>query len=484
MPIFGPRLDRPSAIGDEGRPRAASLGVATVAFLAVVVPVAVVTNLTDQLSLVGLGGPLVVVGSALIDRESTGALAIGHLCLLPGGITLVAAIAVGLLAGGPAAGLLLFGMALGVVGLGGAWANVQGKTVIGATKQGWGGAIAPLVFLFVATIVAAVGLFVWRFEVAPGTEPSLAGLLLLVGLVALAGWAALSWLPVGQLVTRDRRQAVIARRDRWRRRLRLTVALGTSGWLVVGVLEFAGLTTAVYRHPVVAVVLRVLSTPWVRLPLALAGLAVGVAALCGWIARWLTRDRDSGAPRPLGPVFGGLVLLAIPTPLVAMLLGRMRQGAGPGGWLLLVGAVLLIVVAAVLFLVVFSLGPVAIELGVLPDRAGSLSLASAGTLLVAIGAGLLGVRSWLLFATVAAAMLVWDVSEFGLGLTLELGHRPETRRLELFHGLVATGVAVAAVAVVTGLSVLARSVGPANPPSTALLLAVSGVLVLLAPLRG
>ena len=58
MPI-GPRLDRPSAVGDEGRPRATSLGVAT----GVVLVVVVATGVT-------LGDPTFFTGTGLLDRKS------------------------------------------------------------------------------------------------------------------------------------------------------------------------------------------------------------------------------------------------------------------------------------------------------------------------------------------------------------------------------------------------------------------------------
>jgi len=67
-----------------------------------------------------------------------------------------------------------------------------------------------------------------------------------------------------------------------------------------------------------------------------------------------------------------------------------------------------------------------------------------------VGAGLAGVPSVAVFACITAGMVAWDVSAFGLGVTADLGHIPETRRLELFHGLLGVGIGIVAVAVPLG----------------------------------
>jgi hypothetical protein len=137
-------------------------------------------------------------------------------------------------------------------------------------------------------------------------------------------------------------------------------------------------------------------------------------------------------------------------------------------------------------LLVFVLGAslAFVEFGVLPDRAGGPAVAAAGLFVAVLGAGLAALPAPIVFAIVAGALLVWDVSTFGLGVTAELGHLPETRRLELFHGVLAVGVGAVAVAGLWGVVVgrrLFRIVGGGPIAATVL---VVGVLLLAAVVRG
>jgi hypothetical protein len=126
----------------------------------------------------------------------------------------------------------------------------------------------------------------------------------------------------------------------------------------------------------------------------------------------------------------------------------------------------------------------AASVGLVPDRAGPGALAAGGLLVTAIGAGTSGVPPVLVFALVAGAMVVWDTATFGLGLTVELGHVPETRRLELVHAVVSVGLGAVAVLGLTGVEALRTAVAADVGGPAALVVAAVGVLLLLVPLRG
>jgi hypothetical protein len=474
--LFGPRLDRPSAIGDEGRARAASLGVAAVVAVLVTLAAGLTSGLLDAVQLAVLGGGLVAVGTALLDRESLDGLAVGQLCFMPGGLLWLGGVAAATLVGGPGGFLLAFGCGLAAMGLASAWANVTHDTTVRAMRQGWAGVLVPFVAGVVLSIVAAVALLLWEFGVAPGV-PSLATLLFLFAFTAGSVWLAVTRLPLAHLLAVSREE-MDRRRDRWRETTKWVVAACLSGWFLLGVLELVGALTGLYRTPGLALVVGVLSTVWVRLPVFLVGVGALLVALLAVLAR---RATTGNADWLAGPTFGMLALFAIPFPVLGLLLSGRGGAAGLAGAAFLAA---LILVAGMLFMLCYSMGPLAVELGILPDRAGSLSLASAGLLVAGIGAAALRVPGAVVFACVAGSMVVWDVGEFGLGLTVELGHRPDTRRLELLHGVAAVGLAAGAVVLATGLAILFDRLGPQGPVLSAVVLAVAGVLALLGPIRG
>lgn len=496
MPI-GPRLDRPSVVGDEGRARAASLVTATVVLVGFSVAVAVVGGFGRSLRLVAFGVGLVGAGTALLDRDTVNALFVGHLCFLPGGILTVAGIATtfvypGLGYGG-AVPVLALGVALGLLGLAGGWANVlDDASTSRAAKQGWGAVVVPVIGLVLAGVVGgSVWLFgdvVIRPALFPESGPALSGLFFLVGATALTLVVAVDRVPVVQLTPRERRPALEARIERWRRRGNVLMAASLLAWLVVGTLELAGTMATVYEALPGAVValLGLQATPWVRVPVALVGLVALLAVLVAWLARRVTAGLDTRSTRLYAPLFGGIALVSVPLPLLTVTLRELGRDLGRSLALatLLLLAFALLTIAALLFMLLYSLVPAFVKAGLIPDRAGGPAVAAAGLLLATAGAGLAGLPAVLVFAGAAGALLVWDVSEFGLGLTVELGHLPDTRRLELLHVVLSAGVAVVAVVLVVGLYGLIGVVRPDGRFVSAMVLAVGGVLVLLVPVRG
>jgi hypothetical protein len=243
----------------------------------------------------------------------------------------------------------------------------------------------------------------------------------------------------------------------WRAALRGAVALFVFG--TIGVVALAA-TVA----PTLAATPGLESLPYLAL------VAVAARGATAGDTDWLA-----------GPTFGMVALFALPFPILALLLSSRTDAAGLSGAAVLAAVIPL---AGMLCMLCYSVGPLAVAVNVLPDRAGSLSLASAGLLVTGIGAAVLRVPAPVVFACVAGSMVVWDAGEFGLGLTMELGHRPDTRRLELLHCVATVSLAVGAVLLATGLAALFGRVGPQAPILSATVLAVAGVFALLGPIRG
>ena len=489
MPI-GPRLDRPSAVGDEGRARETSLAVSTALVVGVALLLGYVGGLSGPLRTLALGVGLVGAGMALFQRDTVNAYFFGHVCFLPGGLLTLVGIGMTLVASGagPGRAVVVVGLAVALLGTAGGWANaVSEGSLKRAAKQGWGALIAPVVLLSVVGGLAFGAIFWFEavgYALVPQRGPSLSGLALVVGLTSLAIRAALPRLPFRQLAPRDRRPAVAAALDTWRSRARLGVFGGFGGWVGIGILEVAGVVTPFYAA-IPGPIAAALASPFLRFPILVAGLLALSAAAVAWIARRLARGFGPDDAGRLGPVFGCLVVLCIALPLVtAALVATDGVGGGRSVVGLLGLALGLVLLGLATFLLVFSIAPILTALGLLPDRAGAPALTSGGLLVATLGAGLAGASAPLVFATAAAALLVWDVSEFGTGLTAELGHVPETRRLELLHGVLSVAVAVVAVLSLVGVWFVVRSVAPRVPALEALVLAVGGVLALLVPLRG
>jgi hypothetical protein len=135
MAVFGPRLDQPTAVGDEGRPRAASLATASVALVAFTAALAYFGGLWGVLRTVVTGAALAGAGIAMLDRDTFNGLAIGHLTFTFGGLILVGGIVSALTVPpdtetGLALGVLATGTALAWLGMAAGWANAaRGATL-------------------------------------------------------------------------------------------------------------------------------------------------------------------------------------------------------------------------------------------------------------------------------------------------------------------------------------------------------------------
>lgn len=473
MAFAGPRLDRPSAVGEEGRPRAASLTVAAVVVVALGVVALAMLGEGSALGLLGLSVTFVVAGLALLTRERLGEQVVGHLLYHPGSVFFAALIAITL---ATSTGLLVGGLFLALLGIAGSWANVFVEAdfhdaSVAATLS-YGATFGWLV-LGILGLWLASGVWVAVTDLVVSRDPvdSLFGFL---GFLAIAGVAvhlAIWALPIDALTPRDRREARTAR-------------LRRVGWLGVGVAGAAiGLMIAIgtlvgpraiHRVtgdvPGLETLLVGLSTPLALGPVVIVGVLAVLAAVGGVVARKVADLVDAGNDRLLAAVIAGLLF----TLLIVGYLSRLF--AVFVGFLPIVLGIAMLV--PLVLIVVSFLALAAMDGGFIPARAAGPAFGAAGLFVAGIGAALVDLPGPLVFAFVAGAVVVWDVSTFGLGLTVELGHRPETRRLELYHAVLSVGVGLVAVLAVTGLDVARRTVGASVGDWPAVAIAVLGAIAL------
>ena len=501
MALFGPRLDRPTALGDEGRPRATSL---TVASLLVFVLLVVATTCPWTYSLSFGDGPipslvipacaglgrltmafgtvtgLLTAGLALLNRDRLTSLFVGQICFLPAGAALVAGLGA-LLASSPAYGLFFGGFALALVALGSTWTDTtSAESVRPALFQEGLTYLAMVGWAVVVALLVGAVLLVRTTVSGSGAGPTLSVLLFLVYVLvaSVCFRLGLRWLPIRQLAPRGRLEWV----ERRLGQLRTANTILAAGSLVavlcsLPIWYLGGFELLYAALPPVRVLFGLLVT---SLPVV-AVLGIGLLPLAGGIGalalRRLTRPVDTTANRLLAPVLAGLVLVIGFLPF-GLSLVPVPGGVDPA-------LLVLLLVAAPLGLYVAGWGLVLAQyLSLVPARAGGPALAATGMVVATVGSALVGLPTPVVLATAAVAMVVWDVSAFGLGVTAELGHLPETRRLELFHALVAVFVGAGAVLLLSLFDLLRVPVAGGATATVAAALAVFGVLLLLTPLRG
>jgi len=483
MAIAGPRLDRPSAIGDEGRPRATSLWIASVLLILITILAGWLTGQpTLILSLGSLTG-LTVAGIALLNRERFRYVFVGYvLFMLFGALCTFSLVGVAL---GAPAGIGTLGLGIALVGIGLSWANVTASEATRRVTIGTGVAyvtmLVALVFLFLFLVVIAGG-----GELLSITTTGQSPLSAIVWFLVVVGYAAgalrlAQWrLPTEQLVPSERRPAIEKRLRTVGRTLFgivlssvVVLALVVVVW-VVGIFE-----RMLAAAPGLGPALDALATPLLLGAIASVGTIAILAALATFLLRVATR-RIEGAKLRVAAASAAGVCLAV----LAVL-------SIPINPLDSVNALVSLLLAPIVLIAVSGVGLLAVHLGLIPDRSGAPAVAAAGLVLAALGYGTnlpeLG-GNWpaatLVFACVAGAAIVWDLSWYGLGITAELGHIPETRRMELFHGVVVIGVGLVSVALLTGLEVLRSSAFGGIGGAVAVVVAGAGALLLLLPLRG
>ncbi|WP_420182734.1 DUF7519 family protein [Haloarcula sp. KBTZ06] len=474
--IGGPRLDTPSAVGDEGRPRATSLTIVALIVTAFTLATGVLSGDPRLFSGIALLAGIAVAGLSLLDRDGLGPTVIGHLCFLPAATGVVAS--VGQVSVAP---LIAFGVAVAMVGVATAWTDVLDReTVSEATVSSVVSYLFAVVGLVVGTVVVALAWLCWKVvsAVAGGASPIATTVCLGVLGVAASGclYFAVTQLPLLQLTARSRRDAMANRLKRGTQSLKL-VALGSAAFTVV--VPLALLLTPfgqLVASPPFSLGIRVLSSWVVLAPLLAVTVGALVAGSGAIVIRKFTTEFDAASVRTVGAAIAaaGYVVLLAPFLLRIGIFGFASLPA------VFFGALLLPLVVYLLLVLVIG----GLTFGLLPARAGPAALTASGLICASIGAAQADLSSLLVFAGVVGGLVVWDVGTFGLGLTAELGHRPETRRLELYHSVFAVGVGLLGIAAVGLVDTARHAVGAAIGSPETMALAAIGVLLLLAPLRG
>lgn len=474
MSISIPLLDRPSAVGDEGRPRQTSLAVASFTVAALVGVAGYLFGQWNMLLTLGTFTGLTSAGAALLDRERFVHLFFGHALLSWFGWPL--ALFVVTAPSYSRTGLAIAGFAVALTALGATWGDTADRDGLRRTVYASGAVyivmgIWLVVFLLVGLFGAvALGLLVLVTEVSgPTTAPI--GFCLVVFCSATAALFGIRWLPVRQLAPASDRTRWVERVERAR-----SVAIGAMVAAIVGA-GLVGVVDGLTATSKAATGLGVLASwPFVG-PVAAVGGATFLAGAVAWLARAAAGLTDPASARHLA-----VALAALPLSLVTI--AGMVLAIAAAGPVFSIGLLLalLFLVSPFVLVVGVALLLVAAQLYVLPDRAGGPALSAAALLVAAVGAA--ATSDVLAFACVAVALLVWDTSTYGLGITAELGLRPDTRRLELVHGVVSLAVALGAVGFVSGLDALRTGAFSGIGGAFPVVVACLGLLFLVLPLRG
>jgi len=481
MALAGPRLDRPSAIGDEGRPRTASLWIATLCILAVITATGYLESVEGLLSSLALVAGLTVAGVALLGRESFLHQVVANCFVLGFGsalltVALVVPITSALIpevnhwflfvTGGFAVALFGIGLTWADAGEYDAMRRVTVSTGIGYLSETVA-FIGTLFFLFVLTI--AVGLIL-----SAGSMLAAASALLffvcVLGVSSLSLALGLAVAPIEQLLSRHARSAY---GPKLRRLTRLLAVFGALSLLLFGVL-LVGLVADILPLGQSSL-LTGFASPVVIWPIAGVG-ALGLVLAGGTVSiRLLARGFASKTRRRLAPIVAGCVLAILLLPPLFLSFFTFQFGLT----LLILYAVFL---APLLLLAVFGCVMAGMRMTLLPTRASGPAIAAIGMVLATVGLG----RSTpiLAFGAAASAIVVWTLSTYGLSLTAELGHLPKTSRLELVAGVSTVAIAALVVVGVLALDLLRAAAFSSVTNVTALLLVAIGIFLLAIPIRG
>ena len=481
MAIGGTRLDTPSAVGDEGRPRGASLTVIAVVVVVVLAAAGFLVGQPLAFTTFALFVGLASAGMALLSRDRLQPTVLGHLLFLPSAVVLAALVgASGLLAlSSPGVATLAAGGLVAMFGVTAGWNDVFDRATVRTTLVQSGFSYLFFVaWLLVVAVVVGVGAVGWDIVLSltrgGGPVAAFFGLFGLVGVAGLSLFVAVRAVPAIELTPVHRRPAANARYDRLKGVL---IRLTAVAWVVV-VVGLGGLVTGLARVvlslPPVGGLLVVLAQ-LTAIPLAVVAALSLLLSVVAWTVRRATTGFDRLSTRTVGAAVAAVsysLALAVTIPAF------FRLGYA-GVTLLVLVPVLPPVVYVVLVAVLLGF-----SLGILPGRAASSSVVAAGLVAMGLGGALVGFPSLFVFGAVTGGLVAWDVGTFGLGVTAELGHIPETRRLELYHGVVAVGIGLVGIAGLTVLDLARRSVGSAVGSPTTMGVAVLGVVLVAVGLRG
>lgn len=315
---------------------------------------------------------------------------------------------------------------------------------------------------------AAVGVIVH-----PGGGDALVSMLALVAVTALVVRWGLGKLPIERFLPPERRASVASGLTRIRSRLRTLFRLSMLSTLVAGGVALLGAADVEggpehsYTHvetirtelpaPAGDIIADLVLAPTPRWAMLVAcALAVGVGVV-EVLRLALRRGLATVLARLFAPVVGGAVVTVVAASLIAdpdlpQTLAELAPPSVPPSVIQLVfespafvAAGLGLLVALGVLWGAFTFVSVLGMVRILPKRATGVSLASIALFGTAITAALVG-RATLAVATAVAALFVWDVGEFGVGLREELPAGTPTFRVEIVHAGTSAlaGVVVAA----------------------------------------
>jgi hypothetical protein len=449
-------------------------GVVALAVVAFVVNDASVTYGTLAFG-AAAGGGVLAVATGLAAREEPLAVFAASV-LAPVGGTAVLAVAVVSAADLPVLeGLLdpfvLVALAVAAFGAVAAFTGGVGGGAVGRAFSVVAATVVMPVIVGVLAVAARVGATSGVVDGLPSVVGGILGLVVsptgstidvVVFFVVLAGSAralaaGVSAAPIVELAPRSRRGgaerasdlAVVACLSVWR--------LFAVGWLVAFGALVVGIgprLVAGVPEPLVSLVGALASSGAVRIALlALAALSLGVygALRVGRLATGGQRD----TLRRVAPTAGGGVLAAtvgfalsgrlvrtatdtVPSQVAGVVARAADVFGAPA--LALTALVVPMIVLAGSLLAFAALG----RLRAIPQRGAPAAVASGGLVLAAAFAGIQGASPGFVFGLVVAAMVAWDVGEYGVGIAAEVGRRAPTARVELVHGAASVGVGVVA----------------------------------------
>jgi len=476
MPIFGPRIDRASPIGGGGRPSTTSLGVAGTTLVVAVVALGFVMGLLQQLASLGTLVAITITGVALLQRDRVGPQVVGHLCLLPTTAVLLWLLTAG--SGYPHLAVVRWGVVIAAVGLSATATNVGDyKAFQTATAKGLLSYAFTFVGVVVTSVVVSVTFLCWQLAQAflsglpPGT--ALAGTAVAV-LVAAGGSAIVLWVvPLSKLSPRHRRKAHTAqlRRRCWQLG---KVAVGAlAGAVLLGAAREP--LSAAFIGTVPGTALSVLGAV-VSVPLLAVGMLALAVSIVVVVLQRVTEPSSEGEQKHLAAAVAAIVFQGC---LFVLVVGVLPLG--PSALFVVLGFA---VAGPLVATMAIGLTSALLRSRFVPGRTVGPATAATGLLVAAIGSGLATVPAVVTFGCVAAAMVVWDATAYGFGITTELGELPPTRRLELVHGVFSVGLGAVAVGLLAGLDLLRAATASAVGGQTAVTVATLGIVALLLALRG
>lgn len=344
----------------------------------------------------------------------------------------------------------------------------------------------------------------------------IAGLLVLVGVAAWTLAAALTVLPVAELLADTGRSQTTDTRVTKAYYLLIgggavTAFLGLVA-LPAELLVSTGDVRSVLGDPLWRLLAAVSNSSFLRLSLVAVLVLAAVGAAVGAVARTLSRDErwrarpgvDHSPPDQQGPAAAGVLLTLLAVGVadsayegivtgvadrLPAVMGRQLREAATDAALVYGEATFTVLFATVLIVSVVGFAQVlrgAIGVGYLSAETTGYSLASAGLFVSVVFAATLDVPTWLVFGGVVASLLVWDAGRFGTVLGREVGGGGSgTRSMELVHagGTGLVGLAGALVAALAASRFEGGLVAESPLSTVALLSVVFGALAFAAALR-